>query len=65
MAFPGVQALGLAEDGTEAADRGRVAEGPGGVLEFGTQQEDGPVTWEALYVPSRGNGVGTGGERNP
>ena len=40
-------------------------EGPGGVFESGTQQEDGPVTWEALYASSRGNGVGTGGSEIP
>ncbi len=63
--FPGVQAFRRAEDGTEAALKGRVAEGPGGVFESGTQQEDGPVTWEALSASSSEHGVGTGGKRNP
>jgi hypothetical protein len=31
---------------------GLVAEGPGGVFVFGTYEEDGPVTWEALTFPS-------------
>lgn len=31
---------------------GLVAEGPGGVFVFGTYEEDGPVTWEALTSPS-------------
>jgi len=28
-----------------------VAEGPGGVFDFGTYEEDGPVSWEALTFP--------------
>jgi len=40
--------------------RGRVAEDLGGVFESGTQQEDGPVTWEAPTFPRRDNG-----EREP
>lgn len=51
MPFSGVQAVASVEDGTDAALRGRVAEGPGGVFEFGTHQEDGPVTWEAPTFP--------------
>ncbi len=47
----------MAEDETEAASVGRVAEGPGGVFESGTQQEDGPVTWEAPMLPRTENGT--------
>ena len=37
--------------GRQGRSRGRVAEDLDGVFDFGTQQEDGPGTWEALMLP--------------
>jgi hypothetical protein len=35
----------------QGRSRGRVAEDLDGVFDFGTRQEDGPGTWEALMLP--------------
>jgi len=52
--IPGAQDVVLSEGDGGLPDRCNAGEGrlaPGGVLDHGTHEEDGPGTWEALIAP--------------
>lgn len=48
-----------------AALEGPVASAPGGVWKHGTQQEDSPVTWEALSAPLGSPAMRSAGDESP
>jgi hypothetical protein len=57
MTFPGAQGVVAPEGQGDRRVSGQVAITPGGVFDHGTQEEDGPGTWEALISPRNETGA--------
>ncbi len=64
--IPGAQGVVLPEgEGGFSVEMGEESTAPGGVLDHGTQEEDGPVTWETLTFPRMIRVDGETGDPSP
>ena len=64
--IPGAQGVVLPEgDGGISVEMGEENTVPGGVLDHGTQEEDGPATWETLAFPRVNRADGETGDPSP
>ena len=64
--FPGAQGFGNPEGNSDYTENGRGVVAPGGVVDHGTHEEDGPGTWETLVSPrDRAGSWGAGVEMSP
>jgi hypothetical protein len=55
--FPGAQGLRSPEGNSDLTAMGKGRYAPGGVVDHGTREEDGPETWEALILPREDPGA--------
>ena len=54
--IPGAEGFELPEGNSNFTAMGEGRSAPGGVFDHGTQEEDGPATWEALVSPREDTG---------
>ena len=66
ICFPGAQGVKEPEGNSDRTESGRGAVAPGGVVDPGTLEEDGPGTWDPLVSPRERAGLrGAGVEMSP
>ena len=66
ICFPGAQGVKEPEGNSDRTESGRGVVAPGGVVDHGTHEEDGPGTWDPLVSPRDRAGMwGAGVEMSP